>query len=77
VVVENNHYFPLAAVNQALLKPSTKTTSCPWKGTANYYTLEVNGKSNVDAVWYYDQPKEAAASIKDHVAFWRGVQVQP
>ncbi|MBY0270366.1 MAG: DUF427 domain-containing protein [Burkholderiales bacterium] len=75
VVVEGNHYFPLAAVNAAFLKPSTTTTVCSWKGTANYYTLDVNGSSNTDAVWYYAEPKEAAKEIRGRVAFWKGVQI--
>ena len=77
VVVENNHYFPLTSVNAAFLKPSTTTTVCPWKGTANYYTLAVNGSSNTDAVWYYAEPKEAAKEIRGRVAFWKGVQITP
>lgn len=75
VVVEGNHYFPLAAVNPALLKPSSTTTVCSWKGTANYYTLEVAGRTNPDAVWYYAEPKDAAQQIRGRVAFWKGVQV--
>ena len=77
VVVENNHYFPLHSVNQAYLEPSHTTTVCGWKGTANYYTLKVDGDSNVDAVWYYAEPKSAAAQIKGRVAFWKGVRVVP
>lgn len=75
IVVEGNHYFPLSAVNESLLKPSDKTTFCPWKGTANYYTLSVGGDDNVDAAWYYAEPKSAAKQIAGRVAFWRGVQV--
>lgn len=75
IVVEGNHYFPLSAVNESLLKPSDKTTFCPWKGTANYYTLSVGGDDNVDAAWYYAEPKSAAKQIAGWVAFWRGVQV--
>ena len=75
VVVEGNHYFPLASLDKALVKESTKTSSCPWKGTANYFTLEVGDKENADAAWVYKTPKEAAANIKDRVAFWKGVQV--
>ncbi len=74
-MVEGNHYFPLASVNPAYLKPSDKQTVCPWKGTASYYTLEVDGQQNPDAAWFYPEPKDAAAQIKDHVAFWRGVVV--
>jgi uncharacterized protein (DUF427 family) len=76
VVVEGNHYFPLSAVRAEVLTPSDTTTVCPWKGTASYYTLVVDGERNADAAWYYPAPKDAAAEIKDHVAFWRGVQVE-
>lgn len=76
VVVENNHYFPLESVNEAYLIPSSKSTTCPWKGEASYYTLEVDGSSNADAAWYYPQPKQAAENIKNYVAFWKGVQIQ-
>jgi len=75
VIVEGNHYFPLTSVNAALLEASTHTSMCPWKGTANYYTLNVNGERNVNAVWYYAEPKEAARQIKGRVAFWKGVTV--
>ena len=77
VVVEGNHYFPPQAVDQAFLRPSETTTICPWKGTAHYYSLEVDGDLNRDAAWYYPEPKEAAAKIRDHVAFWKGVQIVP
>lgn len=75
VVVEGNHYFPRASVNQAMLKRSDTTTRCPWKGTAHYFTLVVNGAENPDAAWYYPEPLAAAEQIKDRVAFWKGVQV--
>jgi uncharacterized protein (DUF427 family) len=75
VIVEGNHYFPRAAVDDALLRDSATTTVCPWKGTAHYYSLVVDGAENPDAVWYYPDPKEAAAHIKDRVAFWKGVEV--
>ncbi len=75
VVVEGNHYFPMASVDRSVLKDSTHTSMCPWKGTANYYSLAVNGQENPNAVWYYAEPKPAAAEIKDRVAFWKGVTV--
>lgn len=75
VVVENNHYFPIEAVDPALLKPSATTSVCPWKGTAHYHTLVAGGAENRDAVWYYPEPKSAAAQIKGRVAFWKGVKV--
>lgn len=75
VVVEGNHYFPRAAVAPELVAPSAMTSFCPWKGTASYLTLTVDGAENTDAAWYYPEPKDAAAEIKDHVAFWKGVEV--
>ncbi len=75
VVVEGNHYFPLDAVNESFLRPSDKTSFCPWKGTANYYTLSVGGAENTDAAWYYANPKSAAQQIEGRVAFWRGVKI--
>ena len=77
VTVEGNPYFPAAALKQQYVRPSTHTTVCPWKGTASYYTLEVDGKTNADAVWFYPTPKEAAAEIAGRVAFWKGVRVSP
>ncbi len=76
-VVEGNHYFPVDSVHALFLRPSDTTSVCHWKGTANYYTLHVNGEDNVDAAWYYAEPLEAAANIKNHVAFWKGVEVTP
>jgi uncharacterized protein (DUF427 family) len=75
VVVEGNHYFPRDAVRAEVLVASGTTSVCPWKGTASYFTVVVDGEQNPDAAWYYPTPKDAAAEIKDHVAFWRGVQV--
>lgn len=77
IVVENNHYFPKKSVNTDYIRASDTHTHCPWKGEASYYTLEVNGKENKDAAWYYPHPKEAAENIKDRVAFWKGVQIHP
>ena len=76
VVVEGNQYFPREAVNQEYLQESTTHTTCPWKGLASYYSLAVNGQVNQDAAWYYPEPKDAAKQIKDHIAFWHGVQVE-
>ncbi|MEM6292401.1 MAG: DUF427 domain-containing protein [Myxococcota bacterium] len=76
VVVEGNHYFPPESLDKSLFRDSEKTTVCGWKGTANYFTVEVDGAVNEDAAWVYRSPKQAAAQIKDHVAFWRGVTVE-
>ena len=75
-VVEGNHYFPPEAVQRRYLQDSTTHTVCPWKGTASYYTVVVDGKTNPDAAWFYPEPKEAARQIRNHVAFWRGVTVE-
>lgn len=75
ISIEGNHYFPPDAIKREHLSPSDKHTTCPWKGVASYYNVQVGTKSNPDAAWYYPEPKEAARSIKDHVAFWRGVKV--
>ena len=74
-IVEGNLYFPRASVNADLLQPSETHTICGWKGTASYHHVVVNGQVNPDAAWFYPEPKSAAARIKDHVAFWKGVTV--
>lgn len=76
IVVEGNHYFPPDAVKRELFQPSDTHTICSWKGEASYYTVAVDGKTNKDAAWFYRSPKEAAAQIKDYVAFWHGVKVE-
>jgi len=75
-VVDGNQYFPPEALHSEYFKPSTTTSVCGWKGTASYYTLEVDGQTNKDAAWVYKDPKPAASNIANHVAFWKGVQVQ-
>ncbi len=75
VIVEGNHYFPASALRREHFRESATHTSCPWKGQASYYTIEAGGQENKDAAWYYPAPKEAAANIKDRVAFWKGVVV--
>ncbi len=74
--VEGNTYFPPDALNSAYFQPSETHSVCPWKGTASYYTVAVDGQTNPDAAGYYPAPKEAAQNIKDFVAFWKGVQVE-
>jgi len=76
LVVENNHYFPRESVKKEFLKDSSTHTSCPWKGTASYYSLDVDGKENKDAAWYYPETKPAANQIRDYIAFWKGVKVE-
>lgn len=75
VQVEGNYYFPKNAINAAFFKDSATHTTCPWKGVASYYSLEVDDKENKDAAWYYPQPKDAAKQVTDRIAFWKGVQI--
>jgi uncharacterized protein (DUF427 family) len=82
LVVEKNHYFPAESINEQYFSDSDTHTICPWKGTASYKTIEVDGESNPDAAWYYPEPKDAdysgrsAAEFKDRFAFWKGVTVE-
>lgn len=75
IVVENNHYFPKESVKSEYLRETNTHTTCPWKGVASYYTLEVDDQQNRDAAWYYPEPKAAASQIAGYVAFWKGVKV--
>ena len=74
-IVEGNHYFPADSVNREYFKDSETRSACPWKGEASYYNIKVDGKTNLDAAWYYPEPKPAANNIKNYVAFWNGVEV--
>ncbi len=75
VVIEGNHYFPPESIKREFFKSSDLHSTCPWKGLASYYSLDVDGKENVDAAWYYETPSELAKGIKNHVAFWKGVEI--
>lgn len=77
IVIEGNQYFPPGSVRREFLKPSSTHTECPWKGTASYHDVEVNGERNPNAAWYYAEPRAAAREIKDYIAFWKGVRVEP
>lgn len=76
IEVEGNQYFPPDSIRAEFFKPSSRHTTCPWKGLASYYDVEVNGNRNADAAWYYPEPKPAASKIKNYVAFWKGVKVE-
>ena len=75
VVVEGNHYFPPSSIKKEFFKETATRTSCPWKGEASYYSLEVDGQENKDAAWYYPQASELAKNIEGYVAFWKGVEI--
>jgi uncharacterized protein (DUF427 family) len=75
IEIESNHYFPPTSVKKEFLIKTDLHSTCPWKGEASYYSLSVNGKVNINAAWYYANPKEAAAEIKDYIAFWKGVEI--
>jgi uncharacterized protein (DUF427 family) len=76
IEVEGNQYFPPESIGKEYFKPSAQHTVCPWKGTASYYDVEVKGKNNAGAAWYYPDPKPAAGKIRGYVAFWKGVKVE-
>ena len=76
-VVEGNQYFPPDSIERRYFKDSPTTSVCGWKGTASYYTVDVDGKQNADAAWYYPAPKDAAKNIAGYIAFWKGVEVTP
>ena len=76
VVLEGNHYFPISSLNRDCITFSNHHTMCSWKGQASYYSLLVKGEMNTDAAWYYPEPKNEADSIKDRVAFWKGVKIE-
>ena len=75
IQIEGNHYFPPSTINKEYFQDSETHTTCPWKGIASYYNIEVDDSNNRDAAWYYANPKDAAKEIKDYIAFWRGVRV--
>src|SRR6202789_1175973 len=75
-MVEGNIYFPESSLKREYFRPSSTISTCPWKGQARYYSLLVDGQENQDAAWYYPDPKPAARNVKNHVAFWRGVEVE-
>ncbi len=75
VMVDGNHYFPMNSIKKEYLEESDYRTTCPWKGRAHYFHVKVEGKQSQDAAWTYPEPKDAAAEIKDHVAFWKDVEV--
>lgn len=76
IIIEGNHYFPPESINKEYFKESSTHTTCPWKGVASYYTLEVDGANNEDAAWYYPEVSELAKGIKGYIAFWKGVEVK-
>jgi len=76
VVVEGNHYFPASSVDRSWVRESDTRSVCPWKGTASYYDVVVDGQTNRDAAWYYPNPKPGAEAVADRVAFWHGVKVE-
>ena len=75
IVIEGNHYFPPGSLKNDFFKESSTHTTCPWKGLASYYTIEVNGTTNNDAAWFYPNPSDRAMEIKNYVAFWKGIEI--
>ena len=77
VVVEGNHYFPESSLDKRYFEESSHHSICPWKGIASYYTVKVDGQRNEDAAWYYPKPLLPARKVKNRVAFWHGVRIEP
>ncbi len=75
-IVEGNHYFPPQSIRQRHFKPSDTRSTCPWKGEARYYSIEVDGRTNKDSAWYYPQTLSTAKNIEGYVAFWKGISVE-
>lgn len=75
-IIEGNVYFPPDSIKEQYFQQSAHTTICGWKGTANYYSLSVGGKSAENAAWTYHDPKPEAARIRDYVAFYPIVTVK-
>ena len=75
VIVEGNHYFPHDTIIKEYFNTSSTNTTCSWKGVASYYSINVEGKTNNDAAWYYPEVSELAKGVKNKVAFWKGVEV--
>jgi len=75
VLLEGNVYFPPEDIQQKYLVKTRAWSVCPWKGLARYYTVRAGGQVNKNAAWYYPHPSPLARKIKNHVAFWNGVQV--
>ncbi len=76
VVIENNHYFPPESIKKEYFKSSETHSTCPWKGVASYYSVDVDGKKNTDAAWFYPETSELAKSIKGRIAFWKGITIE-
>jgi uncharacterized protein (DUF427 family) len=74
-IVEENQYFPQESIKSEYFKPSDTTSRCVWKGEASYYHVQVDGKVNKDAAWYYPQASHAAKPIENYVSFWKEIKL--
>lgn len=77
VVVEGNHYFPPDSLDPTVLRRSRMKSLCPWKGVASYYHVDAGGRQNSNAAWTYHHPYPWIRKIRNHVAFWGGVEILP
>ena len=63
-------YIPRKDVDFTVLERTDHATYCPYKGDASYYSVLPAGADGVNAVWTYEQPYDAVADIREHVAFY-------
>ncbi|MEA5594272.1 DUF427 domain-containing protein [Rivularia sp. UHCC 0363] len=68
-----NYYIPPEDIKMEYLIPTPQSSFCEWKGRASYYTIKVGDKEAQNVAWYYTNPTEAFASMKDYVAFYAHV----
>jgi uncharacterized protein (DUF427 family) len=63
-------YLPREDANMALLERTSRTTHCPYKGDASYYSVKADGRTLDNAIWTYETPFPAMAEIAGHLAFY-------
>ncbi len=63
-------YVPRADIEMSRLTRSERSSHCPWKGTASYFSILIPGGMLEDAVWSYETPLPEMAAIAGHLAFY-------
>jgi uncharacterized protein (DUF427 family) len=76
ITLEGNQYFPPESIVKQYFNATDSHTTCPLKGVASYYDIDVDGEKNSEAAWYYANPKPGYEEISNYVAFWNGVKIE-